>query len=47
MTNIAADRRIPGDWHPDPTPPNVFWRDVPANSIAAGNPAAIVRELPT
>jgi acetyltransferase-like isoleucine patch superfamily enzyme len=25
MTNIAADRHIPGDWHPGPIPPNVFW----------------------
>ena len=25
MTDIASDRRIPGDWHPGPIPPNVFW----------------------
>lgn len=27
MTNINADRRIEGDWHPIPIPPNVFWGD--------------------
>jgi len=27
MTNINAERRIEGDWHPIPIPPNVFWGD--------------------
>jgi acetyltransferase-like isoleucine patch superfamily enzyme len=27
MTNINADRRIEGDWHTIPIPPNVHWGD--------------------
>lgn len=27
MTNINAERRIEGDWHPIPIPPNVHWGD--------------------
>lgn len=27
MTNINADRKIEGDWHPIAIPPNVFWGD--------------------
>lgn len=27
VTNINAERRIEGDWHPIPIPPNVHWGD--------------------